>query len=248
MYFLEVSCFFYDPMDDGNLISGSSAFSKFSLNIWKFSVHLLLKPGLENFEHFFDSVWDECNCVVVWTFFGIAFLWNWNENWPFPVFWSLLSFQIFWHIECSTFTALSFRTWNTPAGIPSPPLALFIVMLPKALLTSHSRISGSRWVITSCDIHIYVYSPRSVWYTVWPSHSNLVIYSKKIIIHACKNIRNYTVSLFTISREIERIYLNVHLNESQQVVTPVLKINKKEWSNRRKDMSNMGYWLKVTGL
>ena len=54
--FLEFSCFFYDPMDDGNLISGSSAFSKFSLNIWKFSVHLLLKPGLENFEHFFASV------------------------------------------------------------------------------------------------------------------------------------------------------------------------------------------------
>ena len=49
--FLELSCFFYDPMDVGNLISGSSAFSKSSLNIWKFSVHILLKPGLENFEH-----------------------------------------------------------------------------------------------------------------------------------------------------------------------------------------------------
>ena len=52
----------------------------------KFTVHILLKPGLENFEHFFASVWDECNCVVVWTFFHIAFLWDWNENWPFPVF------------------------------------------------------------------------------------------------------------------------------------------------------------------
>ena len=92
--FLEFSCFFYDPMDDGNLISGSSAFSKFSLNIWKFSVHLLLKPGLENFEHFFASVWDECNYVIVWTFFGIA-LWNWNENWPFPVLWPLLRFPSF---------------------------------------------------------------------------------------------------------------------------------------------------------
>ena len=66
----------------GNLISGSSAFSKTSLNIWKFTVHVLLKPGLENFEHYFASVWDECNCAVVWTFFGIAFLWDWNENWP----------------------------------------------------------------------------------------------------------------------------------------------------------------------
>jgi len=51
--FLEFSCFFYDPMDVGNLISGSSAFSKSSLNIWKFTVHVLLKPSLENFEHFF---------------------------------------------------------------------------------------------------------------------------------------------------------------------------------------------------
>ena len=45
-----------------------------------------------NFEHYFTSVWDECSCVVVWAFFGIAFLWNWNENWPFPVWWPLLSF------------------------------------------------------------------------------------------------------------------------------------------------------------
>ena len=54
--FLELSCFFYDPTDVGNLISGSSAFSKSSLNIWKFTVHVLLKPGLENFEHYFASV------------------------------------------------------------------------------------------------------------------------------------------------------------------------------------------------
>ena len=90
--FLELSCFFHDPVDVGNLISGSSAFSKSSLNVWKFIVHILLKPGLENFEHYLASKWDECNCVVVWTFFGIAFLWNWNENWPFPVLWPLLSF------------------------------------------------------------------------------------------------------------------------------------------------------------
>ena len=54
--FLELSCFFYDPMDVGNLISGSSAFSKTRLNIWKFMVHVLLKPGLEDFEHYFASV------------------------------------------------------------------------------------------------------------------------------------------------------------------------------------------------
>ena len=90
--FLELSCFFHDPTDVGNLISGSSAFSKTSLNIWKFSVHILLRPSLKNFEHYFASVWDECNCAVVWTFFGIAFFWDWNENWLFPVLWPLLGF------------------------------------------------------------------------------------------------------------------------------------------------------------
>ena len=90
--FQELSCFSCNPMDVGNLISGSSVFSKSSLNIWKFTVHILLKSNLENFEHYFASVWDECNCVVVWTFFAIAFLWDWNENWSFPVLWPLMSF------------------------------------------------------------------------------------------------------------------------------------------------------------
>ena len=63
--FLELSCFFNDLADVGNLISGSSVFSKSSLNIWKFTVHVFLKPGLENFEHYFTSMWDQCNCAVV---------------------------------------------------------------------------------------------------------------------------------------------------------------------------------------
>ena len=83
--------FFYDPTDVGNLISGSSAFSKSSLSIWKFT-HVLLKPGLENLEHYFASMWDECSCVIVWTFFDTAFLCNWNENWPLTALWPLLSF------------------------------------------------------------------------------------------------------------------------------------------------------------
>ena len=62
--FLELSCFF-DPADVGNLISGSSDFSKTSLNIWKFTVHVLLKPGLENFKPYFNSMCDKCNCSVV---------------------------------------------------------------------------------------------------------------------------------------------------------------------------------------
>ena len=63
--FLELSCFFLDPEDVGNLISGSSAFSKTSLNIWKFMVHVLLKPGLENLEHYFTSMWDELRQIPV---------------------------------------------------------------------------------------------------------------------------------------------------------------------------------------
>ena len=90
--FLELSCFFDDPTDVGNLMSHSSAFSKSTLNTWNLTVHILLKPDLENFELYFVSVWGECDCAVVWTFFGIAFLWDWNENCPFPVLWPLLSF------------------------------------------------------------------------------------------------------------------------------------------------------------
>ena len=71
-----LSWFFNDPADIGNLISGSSAFSKSSLNIWKFMVHVLLKSGLETFENYFASMWEDYNCAVVWTFFGIAPLWD----------------------------------------------------------------------------------------------------------------------------------------------------------------------------
>ena len=76
--FLELSCFLNDPTDVGNLISGSPAFSQSSLNTRNFTVHILLKPRLGNFEHYFPSVWDECDCAFVWTFFGIVFLW---ESW-----------------------------------------------------------------------------------------------------------------------------------------------------------------------
>jgi len=146
--FLELSCFFHDPADVDNLISGPSAFSKTNLNIWKFTVYILLKPGLENFEHYFTSMWNECNCAVVWAFFGIDFLWDWNKNWTFPVLWPLVSLPdllAYWvqHFYSIIFQDLKYLNWT-----PSPPLALFVVMLSKAHLTSHSRMSGSRSVIT----------------------------------------------------------------------------------------------------
>ena len=102
-----------------------------------------------DFEHYLASMWNECNCMVVRTFFGIALLWAWNENWPFQSCGHCWIFQICWNIECSTLTASFLRIWNSSAGIPSPPLAFSIVNLPKSHLTSHSRMSGSRWVITS---------------------------------------------------------------------------------------------------
>ena len=102
--FLELSCFFDDPADVGNLISGSSAFSKTSLNIWNFTVHLLVKPGLENFEHYFSSMWDECNCAVVWAFFGIFI----SPSLPCL---SLLSFFLF----------ISFLPFSLLPSLPSFP-------------------------------------------------------------------------------------------------------------------------------
>ena len=115
--------------------SGSSRFS-------------IAETGLENFEHYLASVWDDCNCTVVWAFFGIAFFGIGMKTDLFKSCGHSWVFQICRHIECSTSIASYFRIWNSSTGIPSLPLALFVGMLPKAHLTSHSRISGSRWVIT----------------------------------------------------------------------------------------------------
>ena len=125
---------------------GSSAFPKTSLNIRKITVHILLKPGLENFEHHFTSVWDECNCAVVWTFLTFPLFGIGMKTGFFQYCGHCWVFQICWHIECNTFTASSFRIWNSSTGISSPPLALFVVMLSKAHLTSHSRmLTLDRW-------------------------------------------------------------------------------------------------------
>ena len=123
----------YDPMDIGNLIFGSSAVSKSNSYIYNFSAHVLLKPSLNDFEYYLAGVWNEFNCTVVWTFFGIVLVWNWNVNWPFQSCGHCWVFKICCHIECSTLTESSFRIWNSSAGFQSPPLALFIVMLPSRL-------------------------------------------------------------------------------------------------------------------
>ena len=111
--FLERSCFFDDPANVGNLISHSSAFYKSSLNMWKFTVHVLLKPGLENFEHYFTSMWDECNCVVVWDSLALSFFGIGIKSDLYQSCGHCWVFQICWHTECSNFTASSFRIWKS---------------------------------------------------------------------------------------------------------------------------------------
>ena len=115
--FLELSCFFSDPNGCWQFDLWFLCLFWIQLEHLKFMVHVQLKPDLENFEHYFASMWDECNCTVVWTFFGKAFLWDWNENWPFPVLWSLVSFPNLLAYWMQHFQASSFRIWNSSVGI-----------------------------------------------------------------------------------------------------------------------------------
>ena len=160
--FLECSCFLHDATNVGNLIFHSSASFKPSLYIWKFSVPVLLKPSLKDFEHNLTSMWNEHSCVAVGTFFGIAFLWDWNKKWLFQSCGHCWAFQICWHIEYSTFRASSFRILNSSARILSFLLALFVVILLKSYLTSQLRMFGSRLVTTpswlSGSLRLFLYN------------------------------------------------------------------------------------------
>ena len=149
--FLAFSCFLCDPVDVGNLISGSSAF----LNpVWTF--------GSSWYMYWWSLAWRILSITLLaWEMSAIV--WQFEHSLALPFFGIGMQtdlfqscghcwvFQICWHIEYSTFTALSFRIWNSSTGIPSPTLALFVVMLSEAHLTSHSRMSGSRSVITHFD-------------------------------------------------------------------------------------------------
>ena len=103
--FPEFSSFFYDQWMLAIWSLVPLPFSKSSLYIWKFLVQTLSKPSLKDFERYFASMWNKCNSVAVWTCFGVALLWDWNENSPFPVLWPLLSFPnllTYWvqHFNC----------------------------------------------------------------------------------------------------------------------------------------------------
>ena len=146
--FLELPCFLRDPQM-------LSIWSLIPLLLW----NQVCTSGSSRFTYCWSLAWRILSITllacevsaIMWKFkhslalpfFGIGMktdlLWSCGHCWVF---------QICWHIECSTLTASSFRIWNSSAGIPPPLLALFVVRLPKVHLTSHSRMSGSRWVIT----------------------------------------------------------------------------------------------------
>ena len=149
--FLEFPCFLYVPADVSNLISGSSAFSKPSLNIWNFYVHIMLKPSLEELSITLPA-W-EMSTTVQWLEHSLVlpFLGTGMRMDLFLSSGPCWFFQIFWHIEWSTLLASSFRILSSFAGILSPPLALWAAVLLKTHLTSHSRKSGSEWIIHDCD-------------------------------------------------------------------------------------------------
>ena len=147
----------------------SLAFSmiQWKLAIWSLVPLLFLNPawtsGSSRFMYCWSLVWRILSItLLVWEMSEIV--WYFEHSLALPFFGIGMKtdlfqscghcrvFQICWHIECSTFTASSFRIWNRTTGIPSPPLALFIVMLPKAHLTLHSKMSGSRWVITPSSL------------------------------------------------------------------------------------------------
>ena len=115
------------------------------LCIWKFAIHVLLKPCLENFGHYSVSLLDLCSCMAVWSFLALPFFGIEMKTELFQSCGHGWVFQTCWHIDWDTLIALPFRTWNSLTGIPSPPLPLFVMMLPKAHLNSYSRMSGSRW-------------------------------------------------------------------------------------------------------
>ena len=133
------------------------------LAIWSLVPQLFLKPAWTSGSWRFTYCWS-----LAWRILSITLLayemsttvWEFEHSLALPFFGIKMKtdffqfcghcwvFQICWHIGCSTFAAASFRIWNSSAGIPSPPLALFVVMLPKAHLNSHFRMSGSRWMTT----------------------------------------------------------------------------------------------------
>ena len=168
-----------------------------SFYIWKFSVHVVLRLNLKDFEHYLASKWDEHNCMICLTFFGIAFLLDWNENWSFSALWLLLCFPNFADILNASLLQPHYLGFlNSSAGIPSPLLSLLVVMLPKAHLTSYSSISGFTWVTQTSPLS------QSLWLFLYSSS----VHSWHLFLISSAFVRSLTF-LFFIVPNLARMFL-----------------------------------------
>ena len=151
--------------------------------------------------------------------------WSWGHCWVF---------QICWHTECSTFTASSFRIWNSSTGIPSPPLALFLVMLPKAHLTSHSRMPGSRWMITPSWL------PES-WRSFLYSSS---VYSCHLFLISSASVSSYHFCPLLCSSLHEMFPWHLLIFLKRSLVFPILLFSSisLHWSLRKAFLSLLAIW------
>ena len=158
--------------------------------------------------------------VILW--FWLNILCSWVEQRLFQFSGHCWVFQICWHIECSTSTASLFRIWNSSAGIPSPPLALFIVMLPNAHLTSHSRMSGSRWMITPSLSWLwtsFLYSSSVYSFHLFLIYSALLglYHLCPLLCHLCMKcslgISNFLEEIYSLSHSIVFLYFFALITE-----------------------------------
>ena len=139
-------------------------------------------------------------------------------------------FQICWHIECSTFTASSFRIWNKSVGIPAPPLTFFIVMLPKAHLTLHSRMSGSKWVITptwlSGSLRSFLYSSSVYSCHLFVLSSACYVHTVSVLycVHLCMklslDISNFLEEISSLSHSIVFLYFFALITDEGFLLSP----------------------------
>ena len=142
--------------------------------------------------------------------------------------------QICWHIECSTFTASSFRIWNKSVGIPAPPLTFFIVMLPKAHLTLHSRMSGCRWVITplslSGSLRSFLYSSSVYSCHLFVLSSACYVHTVSVLycVHLCMklslDISNFLEEISSLSHSIVFLYFFSLISEEGFLISPCYSV------------------------
>jgi len=160
---------------------------------------------------------------ILWHCFSLGLEWKR----PFLVLWPLLSFPNLLTYWVQHFHGIIFRTWNSSTGIPSPPLALFIVMLPKVHLTSHSRMSGSRWVITPSWLsgfwRSFLYSsllPSLLIFCFCKVHPISVLYCAHLCMKCSLDISNFLEEISSLSHSIVFLYFFALITEEGFLISP----------------------------